>query len=75
MLEPARTIIDMCGGVKALSQMINVAKSNVYRWSYPVERGGSGGMIPTRQQAKLLAAARAKGIDLRPEHFFPKAAE
>lgn len=75
MLEPAKTVIDICGGFEAVAEMINVHRTNVYRWGYPTDRGGSNGLIPTRQQAKLLAAARERGIDLRPEHFFPVAAE
>lgn len=71
MLNPAKTVIDICGGPAAVSSMLNVKVSNVYRWTYPKERsGGCGGIIPAVQQAKLLTAARSAGIDLRPEHFF-----
>jgi hypothetical protein len=71
MLNPAKTVIDICGGPDAVAGMINVHVSNVYRWTYPTDRpGGLGGHVPTRQQGKLLNAARGRGIDLRPEHFF-----
>lgn len=56
--------------------MLGVHPSNVYRWTYPkTRRGGGGGLIPTSQQAQLLSVARRRGIDLRPEHFFPREAE
>lgn len=45
-------------------------RSNVHRWMHPVDRGGTGGLIPADVQPILLAAARRAGIDLRPEHFF-----
>lgn len=73
MLEPAKTIIDLCGGTDAVSEMAGVHKTRVYRWGYPRDKGGTNGLIPTRRQGRLLAAARERGIDLRPEHFFPKA--
>jgi hypothetical protein len=75
MLEPAKTIIDICGGPEAVASMVGVHRTNVYRWTYPEDRGGTNGLIPTRQQAKLLTAARDRGIDLRPEHFFGTGAQ
>lgn len=72
MLEPAKTVIDLCGGPLAVSRMVGVDRVNVYRWAYPKDRGGTGGTIPAGQQLKLLIEARRRGIDLRPEHFFPK---
>ena len=76
MLDPAKTVITICGGTTKVAEMLGVAPSNVYRWAYPKTRsGGCGGLIPTSQQAKLLSVARRRGIDLRPEHFFPKEAE
>lgn len=47
---------------------------NVRRWTYPKDRrGGTGGLIPNDCQQRLLEEARARGIDLRPEHFFKRA--
>jgi hypothetical protein len=43
----------------------------VYRWTYPVERGGTGGTVPSKHQARLLKEARARGLALKPAHFFP----
>jgi hypothetical protein len=74
MLTPAKTVIDICGGPRATAELAGVHVANVYRWAYPTDRrGGRGGLIPSRQQAKLLSEARARGIDLRPEHFFEAA--
>jgi hypothetical protein len=71
MLEPAKTVIDICGGPGAAAEMAGVHKTNVYRWTYPkTKRGGTGGLIPSDKQPILLSEARRRGIDLRPEHFF-----
>lgn len=74
MLEPAKTVIDICGGVKTVAEMIDRDESRVRRWTYPEGRGGTGGFIPRKAQQALLAEAGKRGIDLRPEHFFPEAA-
>jgi len=71
---PAEIVIAKCGGHKKVAELIGVDVSWVYRWTYPPERGGSGGQIPRKQQIKLLEKARAEKIDLTPADFFPKAA-
>jgi hypothetical protein len=70
MLEPAKTVIDICGGLKATAKLARRDLSRVVRWTYPKDRGGTDGRIPSEAQPTLLVAARAEGIDLRPEHFF-----
>lgn len=70
MMEPAHTVITLCGGVAAVARMTGRSRVNVYRWTYPKERRGTGGQIPSDAQRKLLACARSEGIDLRPDHFF-----
>lgn len=70
MLEPAKTVIEICGGTRATAQMAGRHISNVIRWGYAKERRGSGGRIPSDVQPVLLAEARKRGISLRAEHFF-----
>lgn len=70
MDTPARTVIDKFGGHQAVAEALNLDVSRVYRWTYPRERGGTGGHIPAKQQVALLDAARARGIDLSPGDFF-----
>ena len=70
MMMPAHRVIEICGGVDAVTEMVGRHRSRVYRWGYAREAGGTGGLIPAEAQVKLLDAARARGIDLRPEHFF-----
>ena len=71
MNNPAKFIITRCGGPAVVGSMLGVSAARVHRWTYPVERGGTGGLIPTKHQAPLLQKAELAGIDLRPEHFFP----
>jgi len=70
-MNVAQNIIKKCGGVSAVADMLSVSTVTVHRWTYPKERGGTGGLVPTKQQGALLEAARAHGIDLRPDDFFP----
>lgn len=69
-MEPATSVIEICGGVKAVARMVNRDQTRVRRWTYSKARGGTDGLIPAECQAQLLTAARAEGVDLRPDHFF-----
>lgn len=73
MAEPAASVIKMCGGLVAVAEMLGVHRTSVGRWTGPAGRHGTGGMIPSWHQGPLLSAARKRGIDLRPEHFFLQA--
>lgn len=76
MPDSAKNVILKCGhgsfalGVRFICAALTVNKSCVYRWTYPRERGGSGGVIPGRHQSALLNAAHKSGIDLAAEDFF-----
>lgn len=70
MSNPASHVIQKCGGLDAVAAITGRHKSNVARWTYGKERGGTGGLIPSDAQLTLLRGARERGIDLRPEDFF-----
>lgn len=70
-MEPASTIISICGGFGAVAAMTGRSVIRVRRWTYSKDRGGSDGLIPADVAQVLLAAARQRGIDLTPDHFFP----
>lgn len=70
MLEPAHTIIQICGGFAKTATMAGRSEIRIRRWTYPKEKGGTGGLVPTDCQQRLLDAAKQGNIDLRPEHFF-----
>lgn len=70
-LDPAHSVIAKCGGFDAVAEMTGRSAVRIRRWAYPRARGGTGGLIPAECQILLLQAAPARGIDLRPEDFFP----
>lgn len=70
MTNTAQHIIDKCGGPRATAELAEVDVSRVHRWTYPKERGGTGGIIPAKRQALILRKAREQGIDLTPNDFF-----
>lgn len=70
MLEPAHTVIKICGGFEATAAMADRSEVRVRRWTYTKEKGGTGGLIPADCQQRLLDEARSRGLPLRPEHFF-----
>ncbi len=70
-MEPAQTIIAICGGLDAVAKITGRNAANVRRWTYGKhQRGGTGGVIPFKAQKILLAAARERGLPLTAEHFF-----
>ncbi len=73
MLEPANTVIEICGGFSVVAEVCQRNETRVRRWCYPKERGGTGGLIPSDMQQLLMAAAKKRKWPLKPEHFFPKA--
>jgi hypothetical protein len=69
-MNAAERIIELCGGPVVVAEICGTDISTVYRWTYPLERGGTGGTVPAGRHQRLLSGARLRGIDLRPEHFF-----
>lgn len=69
-LEPAVSVIRYLGGAKKVADITGKSLTRVYRWTYPDAEGGTGGIVPAREQRKLLDHAQANGIDLRPADFF-----
>lgn len=70
MTNIALNIISKFGGHDVVSHIVGIDRSNVHRWTYPKDKGGTGGIIPARHQPVLLAKAQEMGIDLKPSDFF-----
>ncbi|MEL7398022.1 MAG: hypothetical protein AAFN44_16805, partial [Pseudomonadota bacterium] len=68
MLDPAKTVIEICGGVNAVAEITGRHPSRVHRWGYTKDRGGSDGFIPSEVASLLLE--KASHLGLKPEHFF-----
>jgi len=71
-MEPASTIIKICGGAYAVAEITGLVASSVYRWTYAKHEGGTGGVVPADAASKLMVAARTQGLPLTAEHFFPE---
>jgi len=69
MRQQARRIIDKFGSEYRLARLIGAAPSTVYRWTYPVSDGGTGGLIPLKWHDKILQVARIEGIFLTKEDW------
>jgi hypothetical protein len=74
-LEPARTVLSKIGGVEVASKVTGKHVSRIYRWTYPRDKGGTGGVVPHDDATKLLEHAKANQIDLTAEDFFALASE
>lgn len=68
----AQRIFAKFGGARRIAAGLNVSPSTVYRWGYEPERGGSGGVIPTRALPKLAALARREGIFINEQDYDPR---
>ena len=63
--EPASTIIEKLGGLTVVATACGLDVSSVLRWRLPKKRGGTGGLIPAKHQAKLV------GLGAQPSEFIP----
>lgn len=70
MQTAADHVIAKCGGFRQVSEWLSLDLSTVYRFTYPRENGGTGGIIPAQHQNTLLAKARENDVDLKPDDFF-----
>jgi len=68
----AKRIIEKFGGARRLARLLGLAPATVYKWDYPMARGGTGGLIPVEYHQPLLDLAAAERVDLSPEDFFDR---
>lgn len=66
----AARVIAKCGGVQIVSDWLGITLPQVYKFTYPKEKGGTGGLIPSKHQPTLLQKSRESGGDLQPSDFF-----
>ena len=68
--EPATSIIEKLGGLKAVAGVTGVTVTSVQRWRYPKERGGTGGAVPHWHIQTLMVLAAKTGVNLGFNDFF-----
>lgn len=72
MHKIAERIISKLGGPRSIANMLGTSTKAIYKWTYPREKGGTGGLIPHRRQIELMVAAKQRGVVLTSEDFFPR---
>lgn len=68
-LSPAEYVIYIMGGVRTTGRAIGRSAQAVSLWRASKSKGGTGGRIPPKAQALLLAYAHTNAIDIRPADF------
>ena len=51
-------------GPRVLAEMAGVNRSTVFAWFRPVDRNGTGGIIPANKQKRIYFKARQRGINI-----------
>lgn len=67
----AERIIAKFGNARNLAKLLGKDPASVYRWTHPVAKGGTGGLIPSSAMIKVMKAARAEGVLLTVEDLYP----
>lgn len=73
----AARVVAKFGGVNRLVYLFNqhgepIQKPAVYKWTYPVHRGGTGGYIPYYYWEIIFKIARFEGIVFSSEELDPR---
>lgn len=77
MNTQAERIIKKFGGARRLAEALKAIErpyhhTTIYKWTYPKEVKGTGGIIPTAALPDVVMAARAAGILLSSEDLDPR---
>lgn len=67
--NPAASIIEKCGGSKAVAKLTGAHCSRVSRWQYAKAQGGTGGVIPHMAAMRLLRWSKQHRKGLRASEF------
>lgn len=75
--DQATRILAKFGGARRLASALKALgiprdPATIYKWTYPREKGGTGGLIPTAAWPDVLKAARMEGILISPEDMDPR---
>lgn len=73
----ADRLIRKFGGARNLMRILKkigepLTAATIYRWAYPKEKGGTGGLIPTRTWPTLFRAAKYAGVFISQEETDPR---
>lgn len=63
-MQPARSVVDLLGGCRAIARELDISPSAVSRWMAPKSRQNLGGRIPQAHWSGLMAMAKKLGAPL-----------
>ncbi len=66
MTKIVDNVIATFEGIEKVAEICGINPSQVYRWRYARDKGGCGGIIPSKHHQCLLEAARLRELDLQP---------
>ena len=66
----AARVTRLCG-IAQLKKWTGLTITQIYRWDYPREKGGCGGIIPQKHYQTILTNALASGVPLDRGDFLP----
>lgn len=70
MSNPALQIIEKLGGALAVAEGLKIDVSSVHKWTYPKEKGGTDGRIPSKRQEEIIKLGRKLKKPIFPNEFF-----
>lgn len=71
-MTQADRIVLKFNGVRNLARAIDVDMTTVYKWTYPRNKQGTNGLVPSHAMLKILAAARREGVLLTADDLSPE---
>lgn len=66
-MEPAKSIIDVLGGVLSVAEITGAHVTRVRRWRLPMSNGGTDGAIPREHVYLLFRETLRRGLSIRVE--------
>ena len=72
IMNPATEVLQKLGGPADTARALNVARQAVYRWTWPRERGGTGGTIPQKHHLSILRIAKERGVEISADDMLPR---
>ena len=72
LFKQAEKVIEKFGGTAKLANALNCDPATIYKWTYPKDKGGTDGLIPSSTMGAVLNAADVLGIDLTSDDIDPR---
>lgn len=87
--EPAFSLLKRLGGPREVARGVRIYSitddgdrrarslnhSTVFRWAIPVERGGTGGVIPVKYWPAIIKLGRERGMEVGIDDLAPAVAQ